>query len=401
MNLGLNVMDFFEELERIPKPTLYQRQGKECYLDPYREKLIPATPEETVRQKVLIWLENELNVPHDVILVEMLLSKCGLNSKDRADIVISRFGEEGLLYPVAIVECKANTVQISNNTIEQCCRYTDALGIDYAFVTNGVEMLAFHYNEKDDQYIQLAAVPTYQQMLDGKTNDYVPMEPPKRLSMSEMQQPEYQQSYIDSYIIGGESTPNVIAHCINLFDGLVDMDRTLSRPGGDLFSVEKDLGVRVSSYGNASGYDYVAPYRCFLVKDNNGNHQIVSLGLNNYGNNKTILCVAIDDFKKSHHSLQLLVDTFMIRRGKKLVFTHNGKIAVGHSGSAPVMGLISKIVTKLPHLYQNERIVLGAVDADKLMMLDAPDMTELVINLIDYALLRDEYRAEVTKAGKP
>lgn len=38
---------------------------------------------------------------------------------------------------------------------------------------------------------------------------------------------------------------------------------------------------------------------------------------------------------------------------------------------------------------------MGAVDADKLMLLDAPDMTELVINLIDYALLRDEYRVDV------
>ena len=75
------------------------------------------------------------------------------------------------------------------------------------------------------------------------------------------------------------------------------------------------------------------------------------------------------------------------------------QIAVGHRGSAPVRGLISKIVSKLPHLYQNERIVLGAVDADKLMMLDAPDMTELVINLIDYALLRDEYREEIKSQG--
>lgn len=75
------------------------------------------------------------------------------------------------------------------------------------------------------------------------------------------------------------------------------------------------------------------------------------------------------------------------------------QIAVKHRGSAPVRGLISKIVSKLPHLYQNERIVLGAVDADKLMMLDAPDMTELVINLIDYALLRDEYRAEIKSQG--
>ena len=73
--------------------------------------------------------------------------------------------------------------------------------------------------------------------------------------------------------------------------------------------------------------------------------------------------------------------------------------AVGHRGSAPVKGLISKIISQLPHLYQNERIVLGAVDADKLMMLDAPDMTELVINLIDYALLRDEYREEIKSQG--
>ena len=75
------------------------------------------------------------------------------------------------------------------------------------------------------------------------------------------------------------------------------------------------------------------------------------------------------------------------------------QIAVRHRGSAPVRGLISKIVSQLPHLYQNERIVLGAVDADKLMMLDAPDMTELVINLIDYALLRDEYREEIKSQG--
>ena len=73
--------------------------------------------------------------------------------------------------------------------------------------------------------------------------------------------------------------------------------------------------------------------------------------------------------------------------------------AVGQRGSAPAKGLISKIISQLPHLYQNERIVLGAVDADKLMMLDAPDMTELVINLIDYALLRDEYREEIKSQG--
>lgn len=31
-------------------PPTYSRQGKECYLDPIRKKLIYITPEETVRQ---------------------------------------------------------------------------------------------------------------------------------------------------------------------------------------------------------------------------------------------------------------------------------------------------------------------------------------------------------------
>ena len=60
---------------------------------------------------------------------------------------------------------------------------------------------------------------------------------------------------------------------------------------------------------------------------------------------------------------------------------------------------MKKVATELPHLYCNGKIILGSVDANKLMMLDAPDMTELVINLIDYALLRDEYREEIKSQG--
>lgn len=38
-------------IEKLPKG--YKRNGKECYLDPIREKLIYITPEETVRQTLL------------------------------------------------------------------------------------------------------------------------------------------------------------------------------------------------------------------------------------------------------------------------------------------------------------------------------------------------------------
>ena len=34
-----------------PLPEIYNRHGKDCYLDPIRQKLIYITPEETVRQE--------------------------------------------------------------------------------------------------------------------------------------------------------------------------------------------------------------------------------------------------------------------------------------------------------------------------------------------------------------
>ena len=41
-----------EKLNSIALPDIYMREGKECYYDTYRKKLIAITPEETVRQRV-------------------------------------------------------------------------------------------------------------------------------------------------------------------------------------------------------------------------------------------------------------------------------------------------------------------------------------------------------------
>ena len=62
-------------------PAVYMRHGKKCYLDPVREKLIYITPEETVRQKMISYLINELKVPEEAILVEEHLSHYHINSK--------------------------------------------------------------------------------------------------------------------------------------------------------------------------------------------------------------------------------------------------------------------------------------------------------------------------------
>ena len=59
----------------IPSPTKIMHNKSYHYLDNIREKYVPATPEEEVRQKVIYYLVNVLNVPPEAIKVEYLLSK--------------------------------------------------------------------------------------------------------------------------------------------------------------------------------------------------------------------------------------------------------------------------------------------------------------------------------------
>ena len=44
------------DLSKAELPQIYKRNGRECYLDPIRKKLVFITPEETFHQKVLSFL---------------------------------------------------------------------------------------------------------------------------------------------------------------------------------------------------------------------------------------------------------------------------------------------------------------------------------------------------------
>ena len=48
--------DFYKLLNDLQLPPIHKSQGKEYYVDPFRERLILKTPEETVRQQVLQYL---------------------------------------------------------------------------------------------------------------------------------------------------------------------------------------------------------------------------------------------------------------------------------------------------------------------------------------------------------
>ena len=378
-------------IKDYPLPERYMRNGKECFYDIYRAKLIPVTPEEVVRQKIAHWCVKKMQVPPQVIILEQHLSHYQIPSRDRADIIIHEETETGLL-PLAVIECKATSVALSEKTFHQCFSYSELLQTEYAIITNGVELLAYKYNAETNEYDLLSEPPTYFQMLGREATIEEPHEIVPRPSYTSLFSERTQQRYVDDYIIGAATSVEYRAYAINLLEAFLDEEDTLQKRSSS-FELIKDLGVRILSYGNAAGFDYVAPYRSFLIKDKTGNNQIISLGFNAYGNDKTILCVAIDDFRKSHHALQLLFDKYMTIHNGVMMFKHNGQISVGHRGSASASELIRVVKEECAQLVdEKNKINLGTVDANNDIHLSSDDMTSFVYNLLEYALIRDEYR---------
>lgn len=105
--------------------------------DPLRKRYCTLTPEEEVRQKVLYLLVEHLGVPAGLLAVEYSIKVNGLDKRCDA-VVFSRDGK-----PLMIIECKAATVRLTQETLEQAVRYYSALQPKYLMLYNGTDCYCF------------------------------------------------------------------------------------------------------------------------------------------------------------------------------------------------------------------------------------------------------------------
>lgn len=113
--------------------TFRQREndGRTEVFDPIRKKWLVLTPEERVRQQLILFLLNMKKIPASHISVERAITVNGLTK--RYDLVV--FAPEG--NPWMVVECKAPEVEITQAVIEQAGRYNKTLRAPILGVTNG------------------------------------------------------------------------------------------------------------------------------------------------------------------------------------------------------------------------------------------------------------------------
>lgn len=393
-------------LKNVELPAIYKREGKDCYYDTYRKKLIEITPEETIRQKVAALFEHQYGVPKDMILLEVPMSYYVEGASGRADIVIHMYDEEEqCLYPVTVIECKNEKVFLTDNVSEQAIRYSDTIGAKYIVVTNGIDLRIAAYDEDTDQYVFLDKILTYGQMLHKEyTLPEYKEEKEIRFTLDELQNQEMMWDYNESgNWIFGEGTPGAIrSFAVNMYQALLDTEHKLPIVKRKNFELLEDLGLRFMDYGNAGGGHYNGVYRAFLVNDRFGETQIISFSL--FGtdagfrgekrNSYTSMTVAIDRFKTSHNSLQYNVDRFVkLLPDGKAEFVHNGQISGIKSDE--IITMVSRYGDGLQ--VGTSGIELGIIDISKSLYLDDKDVSELVYNFIEYALLREEVRRRKKK----
>lgn len=296
--------------------------------------------------------------------------------------------------PLAVVKCLSSDEKISDNVIRQTKLYAENIEAIWTAVTNGKKSVYFHNNTEIGWY-SIKCMPYWINMCMTNYHWWDMLEDIRK---------ERINIYVDVGIIGNDTPADLQAAMVNLWECLLDTEFTFPVEQYDTFRMIKDIGIKFGIYGNPSNGKFEGLYRSFLIEFE-GIEQFISIGMSGYCTDakpdiiKTAICVAIDNENKSHHALQLVVDNKHLNIfGDTVYFQHDGKIGNAPKGSS-IKELKLFIERYCPHILKNNNIYLGKLQNNRLWNISDSDVSELIENLISYALIRDKYKNYI-KSGK-
>ena len=146
-------------------------QNKEQIFCEFRHRWVRLTPEEWVRQQLLHHMVEQLDYPASLIAVEVAFRLPSLQGGDggrllRADAVVYAktslpCGEgKGGVVPLMLIECKAETVPLTQKTLDQALTYNRKLNVPHLLLYNGIQAI---YANGNNLYSQ--RIPRYADLL--------------------------------------------------------------------------------------------------------------------------------------------------------------------------------------------------------------------------------------------
>ena len=134
--------------------------GKEQIFCEWRHRWVRLTPEEWVRQQLLHRLVGQLDYPSSLIAVEQAITMGAAHK--RCDAIVY----DRTMTPLVLIECKAETVPLTQKTLDQAITYNRKLNVPYLLLYNGVQSICVGLDK--EQIAFYSTIPTYNEMTNGK-----------------------------------------------------------------------------------------------------------------------------------------------------------------------------------------------------------------------------------------
>lgn len=374
-----------------------KRRGEAVYLDARRRVLVPATPEEHVRQAVVRYLIRALGVPEDLIWTEESLAHWVDGSRDRVDVVVY---DESSRRSFLVVECKAPRVPVTHRGFAQASRYQEVVGAPYMLVTNGHDSEWYQWRPRAKVYEWVEPPKSFEDMVRGEKLEPIRWAPPPRPAFGFTR--GRLRSLRDERGAIGEGSPKDHLPFLLELSGLIHLESAAPRIRSVGDWTVRDAGTRYTTFNNHTGGSWAGWYRYFLLEDLQGDSSVVSVSMlggikaknhPRYGNapGHTFWCVAVDDEEQSHLSLQLDLDRYTRFGNGVAEIWHDGTLTMGRAGRVPREAVLTFIARRAPDLMRDREIRLGSVPTSR--RISWRDASALLRNSLRYALLRDEFRA--------
>lgn len=129
--------------------------------DSFRKKYVILTPEEWVRQQLLLYLVLQLGYPIGRIHVEATIRIHSLVRRCDA-IVYNQY-----LKPQMIVECKAPHIHITDDTIMQIAHYNRSLQVPCLLISNGLSHYFLFRHSHTSPFTTHDTLPNYNWLLSN------------------------------------------------------------------------------------------------------------------------------------------------------------------------------------------------------------------------------------------
>ena len=131
--------------------------NKEQIFCAWRGRWVRLTPEEWVRQQLLHRLVEQFGYPASLIAVEKAITVG--EARKRCDAVVY----DRQMQPLMLIECKAETVPLTQKTLDQAITYNRKLEVPYLLLYNGPQIILVHLSA-EGQMQMLPTLPAYSQL---------------------------------------------------------------------------------------------------------------------------------------------------------------------------------------------------------------------------------------------